>query len=293
MLWFITLPTVTMAIWLEGADVNWSRLTALVAFLICTDAGLSTWNDIADVQTDAASSESDRSGRPLVTGALSARWARLQVLLLESTAAVLALVLQPILILLLVPPIAYAWGYSQPRELRASSDRLGRFMAIFMWPYLYQAFWLMLWPMLFVVTSLGLDDFPPTGLGWMYILGNLLFMGVAEILAKDLRDFENDSLAEKRTTVVAIGVGRATSFCLYGFASGALAWTAASVLVEDGNVSLTASLLVVLALWIGRAILLGNTLRREYSKCAARNLHVGAIRVFLTVNLLFIVGLTS
>ena len=266
LLWFITLPVVTMAIWLQGDDVEWARVALLIFSLVCMDAGLSTWNDLADVRTDAASSELHRSERPLVTGQLSERWARFQILLLELIGMGLALAFYPILAIFFAPLIAYAWLYSGPREMKASSGRLEHLIAKVMWPFIYQLFWLVVWPGMFLVVSIALDAFPPTT--WLYVAGNVFFMGFAEILAKDLRDLENDSLTDKRTVPVAVGVDLSTTLCLVGFGLGGLLWILASIFRDDWNVGLTMALSVVLLLWMGRATLLSLSLRRSYSNRA-------------------------
>ena len=186
LLWFITLPVVTMAIWLQGDDVEWARVALLVFSLVCMDAGLSTWNDLADVRTDAASSELHRSERPLVTGQLSERWARFQILLLELIGMGLALAFYPILAIFFAPLIAYAWLYSGPREMKASSGWLEHLIAKMMWPFIYQLFWLVVWPGMFLVVSVALDAFPPTT--WLYVAGNVFFMGFAEILNRSVNE---------------------------------------------------------------------------------------------------------
>jgi 4-hydroxybenzoate polyprenyltransferase len=278
-----------MGIWIEGKSVDLARLAALVSALICTDAGLTTWNDIADLETDAASQETHRSGRPLLTGTLSVRWGTIQVLALETVALVLAFWLEPVFGILLLALIIYGWLYSRPRRSFANSTALQRGLRQIMWPFIYQFFWLIIWPCIFVAVALVLGA--DSHRAWLYILGNVFFMGLAETLAKDLRDIKNDAYAEKRTGAVALGIKRSARWSIVGFSVGAAFWLAASVSVQDWNPGLTAGLAIVLVLWIGRASILANELQQSYSVRAARDLQMGATRVFLTVNLLFISGL--
>ncbi len=289
-LWFIAAPVTTMAIWLEGGEVDLTRLCILVAALICTDAGLTTWNEIADRTTDAASTEENRSGRPLLSGTATVKAAALQVVLLELVGLVLAFVLAPAFAAMIVVVTAYAWLYAWRRDLTPTSSAFRRAIKRLMWPTVYQLFWLLIWPAMYLAVAIVLSG--DLSSGWLYVAGNTLFMGVGEILAKDLRDIDNDALTEKRTTPVTLGVASTVPICVAGFALGSLVWVGASIAIDGKwNPGLTAALIVVLGLWMGRAVLLSNELRRAYSKHAAHDLQMGAIRVFLTVNLLFIAGL--
>lgn len=289
LLWFVTVPAVTMGVWLEGNALDLARLAAMVGALVCTDAGLTTWNDIADTETDAASSELHRSKRPLQTGALTLPWAVSQVLLLEACALALAFILAPLFAALLLPLFGYAWLYSWPRDRDTSSGRITQVINFLMWPYIYQLCLLIVWPCIYIAVALVLHADPAPG--WLYVAGNVLFVGLAMTLAKDLRDIENDAQVDKLTGAVALGVARTTGLSLGGFGAGAVAWICASLSSSADNPGLTGSLLIVLSLWLGRAALLAQSLQREYTKQAAKDLQMGATRVFLTVNLIFIAGL--
>ena len=279
LLWFVSLPTATMALWLGDGSVDVTRLLLLIAAFALADAGLTTWNDICDIETDRASSEAQRNTRALAAGVISMRWARAQVILLESAALVIAFAIEPAFGLLLAGGVIYGLGYSA-RPVYAG----GR-------PLVSQGFWLVLWPAMYggVALVMGGD----LSNGALYVLATVLFMGVAETLAKDLRDLENDTLAGKRTTPVAFGPRRAAIVSGAAFAAGSVLYVTASVGAPNGSAGLTAALAVVVALWTGRAVQIVRELLRGYDKAPARALHVGAIRVFLTVNALFLAGLTG
>jgi 4-hydroxybenzoate polyprenyltransferase len=278
LLWFVTLPTVTMALWLRAGDVPWLRLGELVLIFVCTDAALTTWNDVCDQETDRASSEPQRHTRPLVSGIVSLRWARRQVAVLASTAVLAAVRLSPWFALLLASGVAYGIAYSA-KPVYAG----GR-------PLVSQMFWVVLWPSMFAGVRLALGG----GRLWpgaLYVAGTVAFMGVGETLAKDLRDLENDAVTNKKTTPVTYGPKRAAMASLAALACGSGLWVAASIAIRPLSLRLTLALAVVLTLWVGRAATLAKSLRGEYTKADARALHVGSIRVFITVNLLLIAGL--
>jgi 4-hydroxybenzoate polyprenyltransferase len=277
LLWFVAAPIATMALWLDG-EPPIATLAALIVCLALTDAGLTTLNDIADGATDRASVEPQRHGRPVAAERVSVRDAYVQVVLLELGALAAAIAISPPLAVLVALAIVYGVAYSaRPISLG------GR-------PFLSQAFWILLWPVILLAVYIVLSG--ELARGVPYVVATVFFMGIGETLAKDVRDVDNDALAGKRTTPVAVGVPAASCVAVVAFAVGSVGYVLAAVLVAESAV-LVLALLLVLGLWCGRAAELAATLRREYRKDAARALHMGALRVFLTVNLLTIVALAS
>lgn len=274
MLWFVTVPAVTMALWLRGPAVGPQALVPLVLSFLLADAGLTTLNDILDVSTDRASVERQRHLRPLAAGSVSIGAAYVQVVLLETCALIAALAVSPIFLALLGMGVIYGVGYSV-RPVYVG----GR-------PIASQAFWLLVWSAMYLGVYIGVGgDFAA---GLPYVAATVLFMGVGETLAKDLRDIDNDSLTGKRTTPVAIGVESAATIAAGALALGAIAYLVVAATAQRGTPALVGAMAVVVGLWCGRVLALMSTLRNGYAKADARALHMGAIRVFLTVNLLFI-----
>lgn len=278
MLWFVSVPVVTMACWLRGAAVPLQSLVPLLLSFLLADAGLTTLNDIIDVGTDRASVESQRYLRPLAAGSVSIRAAYVQVVLLELCALIAALVVSPVFLALVGMGVLYGIGYSV-RPIYAG----GR-------PLVSQAFWLLVWFAMYIGVYIGVGgDFIA---GLPYVVATVLFMGIGETLAKDLRDIANDSLTGKRTTPVAVGVETATRASAGALVLGSIAYLAAAATAHRGAPALLGSIAVVVGLWCGRVLELTRALRGAYVKADARALHMGCIRVFLTVNLLFIAVLS-
>jgi 4-hydroxybenzoate polyprenyltransferase len=130
--------------------------------------------------------------------------------------------------------------------------------------------------------------------GWLYVLGVILYMGIGETLAKDIRDIENDSQTGKNTTPVVFGHKHTTLMSAAAFILGSCTIRGSSLLVPSHwNPGLTAALVIVMTFWCARVIFIARRLVASYSKTMARNLHVESIHVFIVANLLFIVGLTQ
>jgi 4-hydroxybenzoate polyprenyltransferase len=268
-----------MALWMRGPDLRFEALVLVVVSFSLTDAGLTTLNDIADRDTDRASVEAQRNMRPLADGRVSLRQAYAQVVMLETCALVAALAISPVFFVLLAGGVLYGVGYSvRPVNI------VGR-------PILSQLFWVVLWPAMYVGVYICVGgDFAA---GLPYIGATVLFMGVGETLSKDLRDIDNDSLTGKRTTPVIFGIERATACSTGALVLGSIACVASAATAHRAVPTLVGSIAVVAGLWCARAVQLTRALRTHYIKADARALHVGCIRVFLTVNLLLIVGLGS
>jgi 4-hydroxybenzoate polyprenyltransferase len=279
LLWFVATPVVTMALWLRGTAIPLHTLVYLLLSFLLADAGLTTLNDISDRDTDRASVERQRHTRPVAAGSVSVKAAYLQVVLLEAAALLAALEVSPVFLALVAGGVLYGVGYSV-RPVYAS----GR-------PVISQIFWLVVWPALYLGVYIGVGgDFVR---GLPYLGATMLFMGVGETLAKDIRDVDNDSATGKRTTPVRMGVDTTALMSVAAIAIGSIAYVAAAANTHLGLSPIVGTVLVVVALWSGRAIQLCGVLRGNYAKAEARALHMGCIRVFLTVNLLFITALGS
>jgi 4-hydroxybenzoate polyprenyltransferase len=278
-LWFVATPVVTMALLLRGTALPLQTLVYLLLSFSLADAGLTTLNDISDRDTDRVSVERERHTRPVAAGFVSVKAAYLQVILLEIAAMLAAFAVSPVFLALVAGGVLYGVGYSV-RPVYAS----GR-------PIVSQAFWLVVWPGMYIGVYIGVGGEFMRGLP--YVGATMLFMGVGETLAKDLRDIDNDSVTGKRTTPVMMGIGTTVVIAVAALTLGSTAYVVAAASTHFGISALAGTVLVVVALWSGRALQLSRMLRRNYAKVDARALHMGCIRVFLTVNLLFITALGS
>jgi 4-hydroxybenzoate polyprenyltransferase len=276
LLWFVALPMTAMALLTAGSGVDAGRLVLVVVACACGDGAFTTYNDLSDLETDRLSREDQRRLRPLASGRLPERWAQVQVVVLATLCAVLSFVVALPFGLLLLAGMVYGAVYS------------GLGVRVVGRPLISQAYWLVLWPSMYFGVLLSTD-----GTWWRgvpYVVGTMLFMGIGETLAKDLRDLENDAAAGKITTPVQQGHRRSSRVALVAFVLATPLLALAPLTADHTSWRLVGALSVVLALWLGRVVLIDRVLAVRYDHAAARVLHVGAIRVFLTINLLIIVG---
>jgi len=277
-LWFDVLPGATLVSLLEPASPSpWALATFLVG-VVLADAGVTTLNDVCDVETDRRSTEEGRRRRPLAAGAITARAATIQALVLCGAApAVVATTSAPAALALLLA-VLLGVAYSLP-PLRLA----GR-----------PGFSLLFWPLIgasaYASAALFAGRWYTTG-ALLYALGVGLFYGLGEILAKDIRDWDNDGATGKRTSVVVIGPGRAAALSWLAGAAGALVlavllWSREAGPLEPGGatVALRVAGSAVLLAWLAQSTALVARLLRGFDKGAARRLHVAYIRAYLLYN---------
>ena len=277
-LWFDGLPSLVLyTLLLPGHRSLAHYLLGLLAG-ICADAGITTLNDICDIDTDRASSEPSRHQRPLVVGTISRRAALWQVVVFLCFGLGLSFYASWVFGTAVACAVVLGIGYSI-RPVRLSGH-----------PSTAQPFWILFGANFYLaVAALAGRLYTREALLWFF--GTAMFMAVGENLAKDLRDWENDTLTGKRTSVVSLGPRRAALASLGGAAIGsalylALAWLHPS-LPRWARIGTT----LLLSAWFARLAMLVWVVARSYDKQASARMHVGYIRTYLAFNALVAIGL--
>jgi 4-hydroxybenzoate polyprenyltransferase len=259
---------------LPAAHYLWFVLAAVLA-----DAGACTLNDIGDLHSDAASTEGNRSGRPLVVGAISRRVAWVQGLLLFGTGLALAAWLSPWVLACAVALVVISYQYSFP-PLRMNAR-----------PYVPQVFWFTFGILYFLAVYAYVVRFDDLMSGYItsavaMIVGVQLFAALGETLAKDLRDLDNDRRAGKITTSVFLGPVKSARYALYMSFAGLTVWLFA-VIVLYGNWGYAALVMLAIAVvWSAVCKTLVDDLCAKYTKASARKLHLGFISTFAVLLML-------
>jgi len=209
--WFDALPALATLSVLKPVQIDLRTIVGLLCGLITTDAAGCVLNDIYDIEVDSRSVEEFRKYRPLVTGAVSLRAAWLQFSFLACLSVALVVWLIPAAL----PGFIWCWifvvAYSAP-PLRL----VGR-------P----------WACLPVFPLVGLGTygcvallvhklFTPASI--VYALAVALMMGTSGVLAKDIRDWDNDSAGNRTTLVVRIGIPISMKIALVAAAASTVAF---------------------------------------------------------------------
>jgi 4-hydroxybenzoate polyprenyltransferase len=278
-LWSDIAPLAAMGLWLAGPHPPVWDLLGVIAALVLTEGAMTTLNDICDIDTDRASSEPDRNRRPLAAGIVPVSWAYAQVAVMSVLALAVGFVTSVALGVLILGGIAWGFAYSA-RPVGLS----GR-------PYISHAAWCLLLMGMYVGVWVSVGG--ELERGWLFLVGSIAFLAFGETLAKDLRDLDNDAATGRRTTPVAIGPRRAARGALAAYVVASIAWIASAVLADDVNWGLVIALTGALGLWLWRAAEFTSRLAAAWDKSVAVALHSSVLRMYLTVNLMFIAGLAS
>jgi 1,4-dihydroxy-2-naphthoate octaprenyltransferase len=252
-------------------------------FILCSllsDAGACTLNDIGDVESDRLSSESSRNFRPMVKGTVRRRAATIQAYLLFLAGLGLALYLDIFVFIFALALVVISHQYSiKPLKMN------GR-------PVISQLFWVGFAVLYYCAVSAYLIRYADVSFGdvlnGLYFLSVMvLFLALAETLAKDLRDLENDRDSGKRTTTVFIGA-RWSAILSFGLSSaGLILWSFPYYGLYDTPYHLLIPIGLVVIGWITLSFLICRSISIRYSKKRARQLHIGYL-----LTLTFILALT-
>jgi 4-hydroxybenzoate polyprenyltransferase len=255
-------------------------------FILCSllaDAGACTLNDIGDVDSDRLSSESSRSKRPMVTGTVPLKAAKAQAIVLYLLGLGLALYLDIYVFIFALSLVILSHQYSM-KPLKMD----GR-------PIISQLFWVAFAVIYFCAINayfIRYNDVPWENIrNGLYFLGVMvLFLAVAETLAKDLRDMENDRDSGKRTSTVFLGhkISSAASFVLSTI--GISLWAYPHFMVYDSSLPLHAGVLTVTLGWIFLSGFLCFSIFKEYSKKRYKQLHIGYLLTLTLILLLTYIG---
>jgi 1,4-dihydroxy-2-naphthoate octaprenyltransferase len=108
-------------------------------------------------------------------------------------------------------------------------------------------------------------------------------MGIAETLAKDLRDLENDGASGKRTTSVHVG-NRVASAASFVFSMvGISLWAYPFLFVHDTHLVLKGLMFLVYLSWTAASLFLCISLYKGYTKSRARELHVSYLLTLTSI----------
>jgi geranylgeranylglycerol-phosphate geranylgeranyltransferase len=260
----------------------WFVLCAIIA-----DAGACTINDVGDYDSDKLSTEKSRSKRPLVTGVVSRKAAVNQALILYAIGLVIAFYLDLYVFILAFLLVLISWQYSMP-PLKLD----GR-------PIFSNLFWIgfgFLYYFALVAYLVRYEGLTTQNIynGLYFLLTLFMFMGIAETLAKDLRDMENDRESGIKNTTPAVYGHKSSALVAAVFSAFVLTfWAIPYFTVFETQLILRILILALVVTWTIVCTKLCMAIYREYTKSNARKLHLGFILTFtILLTISFIAGVT-
>jgi 4-hydroxybenzoate polyprenyltransferase len=246
----------------------------LVLTIVFANIGAIIVNDIGDIQVDSKSIEISKRSRPLVTGEITKKEAIKLSAIAFSLSLAISMLYGISATLFSITIIIFALSYSLPPF---------KFCAR---PYGSILYWIALCIVCYLLMVLSLEninrqfslEFTGTLLtrkqGWVFIIGIILFMGIAEIIAKDLRDKINDADGGRNTFVNYAGVELSTKILILFAWLGLILWIEALYLSDLYPNSISAWLCMAIGVVTCiRIHALSTVLMKSFNQNAAIKLH--------------------
>lgn len=267
LVWFdIFIGMASLTLLVQGMP-GWHALLFILTSLL-TDAGACTLNDVGDIKSDRISMEWSRKGRPLCRGTASVKAARVQAVVLFALGLGLAMYLNIYLFLFTAGLVIMSHQYSMgPLKLD------GR-------PFLSQVFWIIFAFLYYGAVSSYVMHY--NGVEWSGIVNGLpflavlvIFVGIAETLAKDLRDLDNDRDSGKITTPVRVGARIAATASFVFSVIGISLWAVPYFIGGGTPIYLLIPIGLLFAAWNAICLYLCYSIFKNYTKDSSRSLHKG------------------
>ena len=276
--WFdVVMPLSIMTVLGAGPPAPLTAVLFVVA-MVLTHWGLTIVNDLQDLDTDAGSTEPIRALRPLTRGVIPPRTAVAEAAVILVAGVGLAFAVSVATGIVFAVMTLLTLQHELPPARTQSRPVVSQLAGVLGLVVIIGA----------IGTAVGFDhlyDALP------YLVFVAVYMGVAEMLVKDIRDVDNDGAAGKNTTAVRYGAATATRYATLAYlaALGAWLWFALTYPQLPAWTGLGGA--AVLAVWIAYTVYASGVLRDRFVKGICISLHVGSIAAFTCVNLLILAGL--
>jgi 4-hydroxybenzoate polyprenyltransferase/chlorophyll synthase/homogentisate solanesyltransferase/geranylgeranylglycerol-phosphate geranylgeranyltransferase len=279
-LWFDTItPFAVMMVLTNGHPPLFQAMVFIVAMNLIHIAATIV-NDLQDIESDRLSSELLRATRPIANGVIPHTLAVTEAAfatvvgigltcLISWELAVFVVVLCLMLLLHELPPVR-----TQSRPIL--SPLAGAF-----------GLCCILFTMIMAVDYIGIRRSIP------FLTFVALYMGLGEMLVKDIRDVDNDAAGGKQTTAVKFGAAKATRMAMLAYIIAGLAWLWFILTYQGLNFIPILIATTIFLCWIIYTGIAAKRLDSSFSKSICRFLHRGSVFIFTLLNLSVILALVE
>ncbi|MEZ0053026.1 4-hydroxybenzoate polyprenyltransferase [Mycobacterium sp. MAA66] len=280
-LWLDTLMPLTVIAVLTDGRIPWRIALPTVAAMNLLHIAATVLNDVKDRDTDRLSQECVRRTRPIAVGVIAPRAALVEAILcaaigLGLTAlvrwqlTVVAVILVALIAQHELPPIR-----TQGRPIIGQIAGVTGLSGILAW----------------IVVAVGT---PPPAHAVPFLLYVVVYLGIGEMLVKDVRDCDNDAKGGKTTTSVRYGAAAATAAACAAYACATACWWWFVAGAPPG-IALPWLLAgaVVLIGWTVITLFSARRFRLKFVKATARRLHRGSALTFTVVSAALLLGYLS
>ena len=241
----------------------------LLLSIMFANIGAIITNDIGDVMVDSYSQEISKRSRPIVTGTVKMQEAKILASIFYLLSIIISVGFGWRATLFVIVIILFSLTYSLPPTKFSSRP----FWSIFYWILLCIVCYLLMLNALSTPERSIYQYFQYTP-GWIFISGIIFYMGIAEIISKDLRDLTNDEKGGRKTFVLTVGSNVASRVMLLFTWLGLILWFEALYLSVDLSANIAAlGCIIVGFLWCSRITVLSFKLSERFNQPLAANLH--------------------
>jgi 4-hydroxybenzoate polyprenyltransferase len=226
LVWFCIATCFGFASIIQGEIPN-TDFIFLVLTIVFANIGAIIVNDIGDIKVDKLSPEQAKRSRPLVTGEISITEAKMLAAIFFTLSLITSLAYDIRATIFSVVVILFSLSYSLPPTKFCARP----YGSILYWVFLCLSCYLLMLNALSTSekTISFYFDYTP---GWIFIGGIILYMGIAEIIAKDLRDMVNDKEGGRNTFVNFVGAETSSRAMIFFAWLGFILWIEALYLAE-------------------------------------------------------------
>lgn len=254
----------------------------LVLTIVFANIGAIIVNDIGDIEVDSKSEEHSKRTRPLVTGVITVREGIILACIFYTLSLLTSFAYDIRATIFSGTVIIFSLSYSLPPTKFCARP----YGSILYWIVLCMTCYLLMLNAL-TMPNKDLNFYFHYSAGWVFIAGIILFMGIAEIIAKDLRDLINDREGGRNTFVNFVGVETSCRVMLFFSWFGFILWTEALYLSGTFPTTFAGLLCFVIGFyWCIRTILIALKLSTEFNQPLAATLHQHWTYTYATMQLL-------
>lgn len=238
----------------------------LITTIALVNIGAILINDIGDIKIDQASVEQSKQNRPITSGRISIKTGWVLIFILFILSIIVSLFHSISVTMFAVVVMIFSFTYSLPPF---------RFCGKPIWSIL---FWVLLMAscyLLMVKALTGNFNVVSTthSISLVFILAIISFMGIAEIIAKDLRDYENDALGGRNTFVNYIGIRKATYVMIFTAWLGYCLWVLSLFLSNKMGNTFAIICTFLGFIWCIYVTLTSEIIAKKFKQETAKNLH--------------------
>lgn len=261
--------------------------------IVFANIGAIVINDIADIGVDRISDEEKKRMRPLVTGAITVQEGYIIAILFYALSVFVAFLYGPSAVIFSVVIIIFSVSYSLPPF---------RFCAK---PASSMVYWIVLCIVCYGLMVLCLENIQSSNQllytgrlwavpeGWLFIAAVILFMAIAEVISKDIRDIRNDVAGGRNTFVNFIGTRSAVTVMRVFAWAGFLLWLDVLYSLHLHYSVFSWAVAVVGVWWCIRIHQLSGVLLKEFKQATAAKLHTEWTTVYAVMQALTVVSFIS